>query len=104
MYGISKIGFYHENKTVHKKLNILLHIIIIIFKFALINHLLMKDTHLLLHPGGEAVIPLPQKPGYRIVSIKIRRDKKTGAILSFIPVYKKDRKTAKYPLTDFYLN
>ena len=62
----------------------------------------MKNEYTLQH-GKEVTIPLVQKPGYKIVAV-IVKGREDSYILNFIPVYEKDLKTYKNPLTDFNLN
>ena len=54
--------------------------------------------------GKDVPMPLPQKPGYKIVGVKIKQDKDIFYIFHVTPVYKRDKKSAKNPLTDFHLN
>lgn len=54
--------------------------------------------------GKDVPMPLPQKTGYKIVGVKIKLNKDAPYVFHLTPVYKKDKKSAKNPLTDFHLN
>jgi len=66
-----------------------------------LNHM---DNTYNLNPGNEMLIPLTQKRNNKIIAIKIKYSKTNKGILHVIPIYEKDPKIYRYPLTEFHLN